>query len=82
MSSEEGPFLSIFGPTITPQIFMTNARSGEGVEDVKNWLVEQMPLGPPFYPKGSISYQSERFFISEIVREHIFLRYEQEIPYR
>ncbi len=28
-----------------------------------------------------ISEQPERFFVSEIIREHIFLQYEQEVPY-
>jgi GTP-binding protein Era len=28
-----------------------------------------------------VSEQPERFFVSEIIREQIFLQYEQEIPY-
>lgn len=32
-------------------------------------------------PQDSVSEQSERFFVAEIVREQIFLQYHQEIPY-
>jgi len=61
---------------------LTNARLGEGVEEVKEWLFEQLPLGPALYPKGYLSHQNEKFFVGEIIREHIFLRFEEEIPYR
>jgi len=32
-------------------------------------------------PQDSVSEQSERFFVAEIIREKIFLQYHQEIPY-
>ena len=32
-------------------------------------------------PQESVSEQSERFFVAELVREQIFLQYHQEIPY-
>jgi hypothetical protein len=28
-----------------------------------------------------VSEQPERFFVSEIIRKHIFLQYRQEVPY-
>ena len=28
-----------------------------------------------------VSEQPERFFVSEIIRKHIFLQYQQEVPY-
>eukprot|EP00803_Ostreobium_quekettii_P007440 evm.model.scf_2245.5 EVM.evm.TU.scf_2245.5 scf_2245:24341-26459(-) len=62
-------------------VFLTNARSGEGVEEVKNWALEELPDGAPLYPKDAISEQPERFFVSEIIREKVFLQYRQEIPY-
>ncbi len=47
----------------------------------KAWAVEKLPEGPTLYPKDMVSEQPERFFVSEIIREKIFLQYEQEIPY-
>jgi len=64
------------------KIFLTSAHLGDGVEDVREWIIDQLPYGPPMYPKDTVSDQPERFFIAEIIREHIFMRYEDEIPYR
>ena len=58
-----------------------SALEGRGVSAVKDWMVEQLPEGPTLYPKRLVSQHPERFFISEIVREHVFRRYSQEIPY-
>jgi len=33
------------------------------------------------YPKDQLTDKSERFFVSEIIREKILLHYQQEIPY-
>jgi GTP-binding protein Era len=40
-----------------------------------------MPQHPPFFPQDEYTDRTERFFASEIIREKIFLNYEQEIPY-
>lgn len=44
-------------------------------------LKKYLPEGPPFYPKDQLTDRSERFFVSEIIREKILQLYEQEIPY-
>jgi len=44
-------------------------------------IVELLPFHPPFYDKDTLTDKPERFFISEIIREKIFLNYKQEIPY-
>lgn len=44
-------------------------------------IIETLPEGPAYYPKDQITDRPERFFVSEIIREKIFLQYEQEIPY-
>lgn len=49
-------------------------------------LVEQvlkvLPENPPYYPKDDeLSDRPLRFFISEMIREKIFMFYKQEIPY-
>ncbi len=57
------------------------AESGEGVGDLLDVLVEHLPEGPAYYPKDQISNKNVRFFISEMIREQIFLQFRQEIPY-
>jgi GTP-binding protein Era len=40
-----------------------------------------IPENPPYYDKEEISDRPMRFFISEIIREKIFLFCEKEVPY-
>lgn len=44
-------------------------------------IVELLPEGEKYYPDDIISEATERFFVSEIIREKIFELYEDEIPY-
>ena len=44
-------------------------------------ILKALPLGFAFYPDDSISDRSERFFVSEMIREQIFALYDEEIPY-
>ncbi len=44
-------------------------------------ILEQLPESPPYYPKDELTDKTMRFFVSEIIREKIFLFYHQELPY-
>jgi GTP-binding protein Era len=44
-------------------------------------IIELIPEAPPYFPKDDITDKSQRFFISEIIREKIFFTYQKEIPY-
>ncbi|WP_337864515.1 GTPase Era [Ignavibacterium sp.] len=44
-------------------------------------IAELLPVGEKYYPDDIISEASERFFVSEIIREKIFELYEDEVPY-
>ncbi|HKI45534.1 MAG TPA: GTPase Era [Balneolales bacterium] len=62
-------------------IFPVSALKGAGIDELRKELIRRMPPGPPFYPKNQISEHPERFFVAELIREQIFLLYQQEIPY-
>ena len=51
------------------------------IEEVLNSIIESLPEGPKYYPDDIVAEESERFFVSEIVREKIFEFYKEEIPY-
>jgi GTP-binding protein Era len=51
------------------------------LEKVFMLIMESLPESPPFYPKDEITDKSERFFVSEIIREKILMNYQQEVPY-
>ncbi|MFC2101718.1 GTPase Era [Bacteroidota bacterium] len=44
-------------------------------------IIDRLPDGPEYYPKDELSDRTERFFVSEIIREKIFLLFGEEVPY-
>ena len=44
-------------------------------------LTKLLPFNPPFYSTDEISDLPMRFFVQEIIREQIFLNFDDEIPY-
>ncbi|XP_030523693.1 GTPase ERA-like, chloroplastic isoform X3 [Rhodamnia argentea] len=67
--------------TDVDDVIPVSAKYGHGVEDVKDWILSKLPLGPAYYPKDIVSEHPERFFVAEIVREKIFMQYRNEVPY-
>jgi GTP-binding protein Era len=53
----------------------------EGVEAVKSWMLQILPLHPPYFDPEQLTDLTDRVMASEWVREQIFLQYHQEIPY-
>jgi GTP-binding protein Era len=51
------------------------------VEKVFDKILELLPENPPYFPKDELTDKSMRFFVSEIIREKIFVNYKKEIPY-
>jgi len=51
------------------------------VDFVLKRIVELLPEHPAFYPKDELTDRSERFFVSEMIREKILQYYKKEIPY-
>jgi hypothetical protein len=44
-------------------------------------LIALIPPSPPYFDKDALTDKTERFFVSEIVREQILLNYKKEVPY-
>jgi GTP-binding protein Era len=44
-------------------------------------ILKRMPQGPKYFPDDQLTDQPERFVVSEIIREKIFERTKEEIPY-
>jgi len=51
------------------------------VNTVLKTIQEKLPEGPAYFPKDTLTDKTERFFVSEIIREKILLHYKKEIPY-
>jgi len=63
------------------EIIPVSALEKFNVSSVFNRILEALPEGPPYYDKDVLTDKSERFFVSEIIREKIFRNYKKEIPY-
>jgi GTP-binding protein Era len=53
----------------------------DGLADLLDELFSGLPEGPPLYPTDLTTTQTERFFVSEIVREKLLERTRNELPY-
>jgi GTP-binding protein Era len=62
-------------------IFPISALYNDGVEKLKQGIIENLPVGEPFYPTDQITERPEKFFVAELIREAIFTYYGEEIPY-
>src|ERR671931_306426 len=62
--------------------FMISALTGDGVADVKSWLVTHVPEGPWHYPADQLTDAPLRQLAAEITREKLYLRLQQELPYQ
>jgi GTP-binding protein Era len=62
-------------------VFPVSARKGKNVKALKEFLVSKMPEGGKVFEEDIVSDKSERFMISEIMREKILLKFDKEIPH-
>ncbi|HYG17421.1 MAG TPA: GTPase Era [Ohtaekwangia sp.] len=63
------------------EVVLVSAKTGENVDALLPKLVELLPPHPPYFPEDEYTDRTERFFASEIIREKIFLNYDEEVPY-
>ena len=62
-------------------IIPISAKLKFNLQSVIETLVENLPVHPKYYPDEQITDESERFFVSEIIRGKIFELLKEEIPY-
>jgi GTP-binding protein Era len=58
-----------------------SAKTGENVAELERVVRAYLPEQPPIYPADQVTDRSESELAAEIVREQVFRRYGQEIPY-
>jgi GTPase len=62
-------------------IIPASAMLGFNTSSVLATIVELLPYHPKYFPDDIVAEESERFFVSEIIREKIFEMFKEEIPY-
>ena len=63
------------------EVYPISALHKFNIESVMQRILELIPESPAYYDKDAISDRPMRFFVSEIIREKIFLHLQKEIPY-
>jgi GTP-binding protein Era len=63
------------------KVVPVSALHGLNVAELRNYLIENLPEHPAYFPKDELSDRNMRFFISELIREKVLAIYKQEIPY-
>ncbi|MTB49482.1 GTPase Era [Lewinella sp. W8] len=71
-----------FQQWIKPEkVLRISALNGEGVDELRATIIDSLPEGPKYFPEEQLTDRTERFFVTEIIREQILEQYHQEIPY-
>jgi len=63
------------------ETFMISALTGDGVEDLLDYLAQHASKSPWLYPADQLSDMPQRLMAAEITREKLFLQLHQELPY-
>lgn len=58
-----------------------SAKSDINLYPLKQMILDLLPEGPAYFDPEEISDRPERFFVSELIREAVFLRVKDEVPY-
>lgn len=61
--------------------FMISASKKDGVEQIENFLRDNLPKSNWLYPEDEISTAPAKFLASEITREKLFINLDEELPY-
>lgn len=62
-------------------VLLISALEGHGVEAVCDTIIENLPLGPRYYPDGQVTDQTERVIVAEMIREVALHHLMQEVPH-
>ncbi len=63
------------------EVFPMSALTKDGLDELKKIIIDMMPEGESQFPEDQLSTAPTRFLAAEIVREKVFERLRQEVPY-
>ncbi|MBQ6353449.1 MAG: GTPase Era [Lachnospiraceae bacterium] len=62
-------------------IVPVSAKTGKNLDELVKVIFDHLPVGPPYYDEETVTDQTERKLICEIIREKALYSLEEEIPY-
>ena len=63
------------------EIVPVSARKGKNVKELLKVVLSHLPEGDKIFVQDIVSDRSEKFMVSEIMREKILLKFDKEIPH-
>jgi GTP-binding protein Era len=63
------------------EIIPVSATTGAQLQQLEQALLARLPVAPPCYSEDQVTDRSERFLAAELVREKLFRKLGEEIPY-
>ncbi|HUK81782.1 MAG TPA: GTPase Era [Verrucomicrobiae bacterium] len=67
--------------SIYASVVEVSALTGRGVDLVIQAIFRHLPVGPAQYPAGQVTNVTNEFWIAELIREKLYLKTNQEVPY-
>ncbi len=58
-----------------------SAQKGDNLDELEEMVVSHLPEAQPLFPKEQVTDKSMRFIAAELVREKLFRRLGEEVPY-
>ena len=63
------------------EYFPVSAKTGDGVDELVEYLVSRLPEGPRWYPEEEVTDAPEPFRVAELVREQLLAVTREELPH-
>ena len=63
------------------EIFPLSVKNKDNIDTLLNKVYEYLPEGPLYYPTDQITDVSERFVVSELIREKVLFLTNEEVPH-
>jgi len=62
-------------------VIEVSALKEKNINLVINAIFRHLPVGQPHYPEGQVTNVTNEFWITELIREKLYLKTSQEVPY-
>lgn len=63
------------------EVFPISALEGNNCPELVETLIQDLPVGPQFYPEDQVTDHPERFIMSELIREKVLQLTREEVPH-
>ena len=73
--------IDMFKDTGFAAILPLSAKTGEGLDTLREELLKYLPAGPQYFPEDMITDQPERVLCAELIREKALLHLRDEVPH-